>query len=232
MSFSSRLMSVAAQKNAVKAEKDKLKKLKTKLTKEKKAFTELKKKLAAETKKEKAREKKLAQKERALKALQKIKATKAKEQSKKDEAKHKKLVERATKPYRRISAFNMFVKENTAGAGPVSLADIASQWKQLDQLSQERYQDKADDYNDDMVKIYTPKPKAPPSAYASFVKENYINDGRDFADINRGLAEQWKNLSQDQRAAYEPSSADKERYATEIQLWTENRIRLYKESKN
>lgn len=229
---STRVLAVASKSALVAAEKEKLKKLKAKLSKEKKTFADLKKKLAAETKLEKQRKKKLAQKEKALSQSLRSKAAKAREQAKKDEIKHKKLVEKATKPYRRITAFNMFVKERTAGSGPVSLADVSREWKQLDQSSQDQYQDKADEFNEKMLSIYTPKPKAPASAYASFVKENYVNDGRDFADINRSLAQQWKNLSAEERASYEPSTANKERFNAEIQQWTENRIKLFKESKN
>ena len=135
---STRLLKIASQNALVAAEKEKLKKLRTKLSKEKKTFAELKKKLAAETKLEKQRKKKLAEKEKALSQSQRSKAAKEREQAKKEELKHKKLVEKATKPYRRITAFNMYVKERTSGSGPVSLADVSREWKQLDQSTRIR----------------------------------------------------------------------------------------------
>lgn len=216
----------AADKKKAEEAKKKLKKLHSKLSKEKSALLQLKKKYAEESKKERQKIKQLETKEKQ-KLLDAKK--KAKQQESIAKKKEQELIKKATKPFRRLSAYNLFIKEHLGDGG---LADAASSWNAL--LSEEKngYQQKADAFNAKALEIVTPKPKAPPSSYAKFVKEMYVNDGREFKDINKDLAAKWKAMSNDEKSKYEPSNAQRDEYKAKLKAWTDLRIKAFREHKD
>lgn len=218
---------LAAKHAEVETEENKLAVLKRKLAQEKSKLKTLKQSLSKAEKREKKKEKAIEDKAKRARQAAKAKAKKELAAQLKEKAKEKKLVEKATKPYRRVSAFNMFVAQSTQGGGPVPLSEVATKWKQLSELELSDYQAAAERHNEEMLQKYTPKPKAPPSAYAAFVRENFQSDGREFAEVTRDLARQWQALLPEQKKEYEPLKTEKEAYTIELQAWTKKRLELY-----
>ncbi|CUM63158.1 uncharacterized protein PRCAT00000725001 [Priceomyces carsonii] len=207
---------LSTKKKTLSGERKQLNTLKTKLSKEKGVLSKLQKKYKEEAKKLKSKEKERSQKEKA-----KLLAIKAKDKSKKE-------LSAATKTFRKLSPYNLFIKENTSTK---SLKEATNAWNVLSDNEKDYYKELADDYNEQKLQIYTPKPKAPASGYAAFVKENYENDGRSFADINKELASEWKSLSNEEKAKYTVPESEKKAYADKLKAWTDKRLQLYRESK-
>lgn len=207
-------------------EKKKTQALKQKISKEKNALNGLKKKLEETSKKHK-----LKAKERETKEKQRLKSQREREKAKKlkVEAKRKqeKFIAKATKPFRRLSAYNYFVKQSTDSSKGLERASNA--WKVLTEEERGGFQKKADEYNEKMLAIYVPKPRAPPSSYASFVKENFPSDNTTFRDANVMLASRWRSLTPEEKVKYEPSKQLKEEYQRKLASWKQQRIKAYEE---
>lgn len=218
---------LALEKKQIASDKKKLASLKTRLAKEKATFATLKKKYDAANKKYKEKQKAQQVKDKAKLALEKAKAKKALAETKKKEDK---LIAKATKPFRRLSGYNYFIKEKTVGKN--GLGEVSNIWKTLAQDEKEVYQQKAAKFNEEMLKIFVPRPKSPPTSYASFVKENYPNDGGDFRQINKDLAYEWKLLPAEEKQRYEPSQSAKQEYVVKLQEWKQQRIEAFKKHYN
>lgn len=218
---------LSLEKKQIAADKKKLASLKAKLAKEKATFATLKKKYDAANKKQKEKAKAQQLKEKTKLASEKAKAKKALAETKKKE---EKLIAKATKPFRRLSGYNYFIKENTVGKN--GLSEVSNLWKTLAHDEKEAYQEKAAKFNEEMLRIFVPKPKSPPTSYASFIKENYPNDGRDFKDINKELASEWKLLPAEEKKRYEPAPSAKQEYQVKLQEWKQTRIEAFKKHHN
>lgn len=215
---------IKAEEKEIEASRKKLASLKSKLRKEKATFATTKKQLNEALKKQK----KLIQ-ERKAKEKAKLASANARAKKKEvaEENKTKKLVEKALKPFRKLSAYTMYVKENAKTK--TGLQDAAKQWKQLSEGEKELYVKKADEYNAEMLKIFVPKPRAPASSYAAFVKENFPADGQDFKDINKELAAQWLSLPAEEKKKYAVDNKIKQEYKSKLDAWKEKRILAYKQ---
>lgn len=185
-------------------EKNKIKQLKATLKKEKDALAKLK-----------AQHKKITQKHKDLVLKRKA------------EASEKKLISKALKPYRKITGLNVFIKERVGNGA--TIATIGKEWSYLTEAEKADFQTKADALNEENLKIWKPKPTPPANMYAAFVKEHWVNDGRDFGEVSKELASKWKEMSTLEKEAYAPSQSEKDAYAKELEQWKENRIKLYKE---
>lgn len=208
------------------------------LRKAQKDYKGIERQLAAKTKsveklaKERARkdkQKALAKaklaKERARKDEKKAlaQAKLAKQKAKKDE---KKLEKNALKTFKRINSYNLFFKQ----AGSQKFADVAQEWKQLSEAKKEKWAAEATKYNDELLKKFPPKPKAPTRGYAAFVKEHFPHDSdKPFAEISKGIANQWKQLTQAEKDAYRASQSEYEKYHQALDLWKQQRLAAYKE---
>lgn len=186
------------------AEKEKIKQLKATLKKEKEVLAKLK-----------AQHKKVTQKHKNLAVKRKA------------EAAEKKFIAKALKPYRKITGLNVFIKERVGNGA--TIATIGKEWSYLTEAEKADFQTKADAINVENLKIWKPKPTPPANMYAAFVKENWVNDGRDFGEVSKELSAQWKQMTSEQKNAYAPSASDKEAYSKALEQWKENRIKLYKE---
>lgn len=218
---------LALERKQIAADKKKLASLKARLAKEKTTYAALKKKYDIANKKNKEKQKTQQLKDKAKLALEKTKAKKALAETKKKEDK---LIAKAIKPFRKLSGYNYFIKEKTVGKN--GLSEVSSIWKTLAHDEKESYQEKAAKFNDEMLKIFVPRPKSPPTSYASFVKENYPNDGGDFKQINKDLAYEWKLLPVEEKQRYEPSPSSKQEYVVKLQQWKQNRIEAFKKHHN
>lgn len=186
------------------AEKAKLRKLRESLKQEKVVLAKLK-----------ASHKKVVDKHKQLKIKRKA------------EESEKKLLAKAFKPYRKVTGLNIFIKEKV-GHG-ATIATVGKEWSHLTEQEKADYQEKADAVNVENIKIWKPKPTPPTNLYASFVRERWTKDGRDFAEVSKELSAAWKLLSESEKAAYAPSSEEKAAYAKELEEWKDERIKLYKE---
>lgn len=188
---------------------------------EKKKLQELGKQL----KKEKATFKKLKEKLSVAKAKEakKKKAAKAKEAQLKAKKKNDKLLATALKSYRKISPFNMYVKESKGS----SFGERAQEWSSLPDYEKDEFKLKADEYNEEQLKIYTPKPKAPVFGFAAFLKENYVNEGRDVQEQLKELAQEWKSLSDSEKSNYAKNDSEWQKYTSALNSWKQGRVDLY-----
>lgn len=203
--FQSRTLSVSSvvMSLTIGAEKAKLKQLKDKLKDEKAVLSELK-----------AKHKKVVEKHKQLTAKRKA------------EAVEKKNLAKAFKPYRKVTGLNIFIKEKV-GQG-ATIATVGREWSYLTEGEKESFQKKADFVNEENLKIWKPKPSPPTNQYAAFVKEKWVKDGRDFGEVSKELAAEWKLLTESERAAYSPSSDEKAAYAKKLEEWKAERVELYK----
>lgn len=188
---------------AIDADKAKLKELRGSLKKEKEVLAKLK-----------AQHKKVTEKHKQLKLKRKA------------EEAEKKTMSKAFKPYRKITGLNVFIKEKV-GQG-ATIATVGKEWSYLTEYEKADYQEKADALNVENIKIWKPKPTPPTNKYAAFVKERWVKDGRDFAEVSKELAAEWKLLPDLEKEAYAPSGAEKEAYAKELEAWKAERLELYK----
>lgn len=218
---------LVSEKKQIATDKKKLASLKARLAKEKTTFATLKKKYDVVNKKEKQKQKTQQLKEKTKLAHEKVKAKKALAETKKRE---EKLIAKAVKPFRKLSGYNYFIKENTVGKN--GLGEVSNIWKTLVQDEKDAYQKKAAKFNEEMLKIFVPRPKSPPTSYASFVKENYPNDGGDFKEINKDLAYEWKLLPTAEKQTYEPAPSSKQEYQVKLQEWKQKRIEAFKKHHN
>ncbi|RKP30812.1 hypothetical protein METBISCDRAFT_27074 [Metschnikowia bicuspidata] len=141
---------------------------------------------------------------------------------------YKKLLAKATKPCRRMPAIAAYIKEN-AGSG-VPLTDLSRQWSHVTADEKERYQQLADKIYEETLRIWTPEPKSPPNAYASFIQKHYP-DGVSFAEASKQISAQWKALSDAEKEKHKPSAQELEKYAAEKKAWIEKRVQLYLDAK-
>ncbi|SGZ58167.1 CIC11C00000001693 [Sungouiella intermedia] len=144
----------------------------------------------------------------------------------KAEEAEKKTLAKAFKPYRKVTGLNIFIKEKV-GHG-ATIATVGKEWSYLTESEKEEFQKKADAVNQENLKIWKPKPSPPTNQYAAFVKEKWVNDGRDFSEISKELASQWRSLTDVQKSAYAPSSEEKAEYTEKLEAWKAERIKLYK----
>lgn len=184
-------------------EKTKLKDLRGKLKQEKAALSELR-----------AKHKKVVEKHKQLTLKRKA------------DAAEKKTLAKAFKPYRKVTGLNIFIKEKV-GQG-ATIATVGKEWSYLTEGEKAGFQSKADSVNEENLKYWKPKPSPPTNQYAAFVKEKWVNDGRDFVEVSKELAAEWKSLTDMQKAAYAPSSDEKAAYAKELEAWKAERVKLYK----
>lgn len=162
--------------------------------------------------------------EQALKDL----AKKVKDKQQALDAKHKeaseKLVKLATRSYRALNNMSVFIKEK-AGSGK-TLPQLAEEWKGLSDIEKDYYKEIANKLNEANRKLWTPEPKAPARAYATFVKENYPH-GLDFSDASKQLSQTWKTLSEEEKAKYNPTREAIEEHARLHKEWVEKRVETY-----
>lgn len=185
----------------------KLKQLKTQLKKEKDTYQKLKQKLSKEQ----------------TKINEKRKQAKAKEAKLKAKAKNDKLLEKALKSHRKLSPFNMFVKELKGN----DITTASNEWKELSELQKQEYQDKADEYNQQQAKLYPAKPKAPTFGFAAFMKANYVNDGRDGPQILKDLSRDWNSLTADEKSSYAKDDSEWQQYQNDLKNWKQDRVNIY-----
>ena len=157
---------------------------------------------------------------------------KVKEQQKalaaKNKDEYKKLLAKATKPVRRMPAIAVYIKENSAPGVP--LTNVSRQWSHLTARQQEHYQQLADKIYEEKLRIWTPEPKCPPNAYASFMQKHYPH-GVSFAEATKQVSAQWKALSDAEKERHKPSAQEMEKYYAEKKAWIEKRVQLYLDSK-
>lgn len=199
-----------AARSAKTPEQKKLDELKTKLKKEKQVYKSLKTKFSQVRAKEIANNKK----------------AKAKEAAKKQKAKNSELLKKAFKNYRKLSPFNMFLKD----AKGKDLISARKEWNDLSAFEQENYQDKADDYNEELKNKYTPKPKPPTFGFAKFVQENYAHKYGTNVEIVKQLSEEWKELSDSEKSQYKKDESQWKAYQDELQAWKVERVKLFNEA--
>ncbi|KAK6459126.1 HMG box-containing protein [Scheffersomyces xylosifermentans] len=202
-----RLASTAADNKTIAQKKKDLTKLKSKLTKEKSHLVKLETKLKERTKsfvaKEKEREQKLKEKE-------------------------KKIIAQATKTYRGVSGYTLFVKESKNS----NISEVSKKWNTLAADEKEVYQAKAKEVNEEAKKIYTPKPKRPAEGFALYLQQNYTKDGRPVEESMKELGSQWRALSDEAKKEYKLTQADKDEYEKKLKAWVDKRVQLYNESKS
>ncbi|KAK8440928.1 hypothetical protein ACI3LY_000786 [Candidozyma auris] len=201
------LTSAMALRAAATTNVQQIKQLKDKIKKEKAVLKDL-----TTRHKETVKKHKLLQKDRE-----------AKDKSK---AKEKKLLEQAFKPYRSISGFNVYVKEQVTPER--SFSEVAPLWNTLSDSEKQAYKRKADEINERQLKIYTPKPKRPVNGYASFIKENWF-DGDSNTSVMKELSVQWKQLSESEKNAYKPDAATFDKYTRDLKAWKEHRLKVFRE---
>lgn len=187
---------------AIKEEKKKLKEVQKKLAKEKSTLKLLESRHRAILKKQKS-----LQKQRS--AAEEVKALK-----------------QALKPYRLITGLNVFIRENVTPQR--SMAEVAPQWNNLSEGEKAAYKRKADQINEQQLKLYPPKPKRPANAYASFVKENWF-DGESNSVVMKELSVQWKKLPESEKESYKPSASIFNKYSEDLKAWKDHRLRAYKQ---
>lgn len=192
---------------AVAAEKQKIKGLRDQLKKENKLL----KKLRTKHKEQKKKHKELTAKRKLEEA-------------------EKKLVAKALKPYRKVTALNVYIKENVREGSTMTI--VGKNWSLLAADEKVAYQAKADAINAEAVKIWTPKPAAQPNSYAAFVKQNWVQGDREFGEVSKELAAKWKELTDSEKAEYGPTDAEKAAYQNELEEWKARRIQLFKESRS
>lgn len=187
-------------------EEVKITKMKEKLTKEKAKLAKLK----SQHKQKVAHHKELTAERRA-------------------EANQKKLEAKAFKPYRKVTALNVFLKEKS-GQG-YTIAAVGQEWSRLSESERDDLQAKADALNVENIKIWRPRPTPPANKYAAFVKERWVRDGRDFAEVSKDLAAEWKQLPELEKNAYSATDAEKAAFEEELEAWKAERLELFKAKK-
>lgn len=180
------------------------------------------KKMQASLNKEKAQLEKLRDQHKALSEKQKALVA-----QRKAEVAEKKLEEKALKPYRKMTALNAYIKENTGNG--TTLAEVGKLWNTLTDSQKAEFQSKADAANAANLKIWKPAPSAPPNRYALFVKQNWIYDERTFREVSKHLASVWKTLPESEKEAFAPTKQDLEAFKRTYQAWKDERIKLWKE---
>lgn len=138
------------------------------------------------------------------------------------------VLKKATKPVRRIGAYTYFVK--TFCSKDAGLKEAAARWAQLSSDEKVQYEDGAKTYNDEKLKSFQPKPKAPASNYAQFVKANYPAGVSSVTEAQRKLSSEWHNLPDEEKAKYAPSESEWSTYKKRLQEWKTERVRLYHEA--
>lgn len=160
----------------------------------------------------------------------KTESQKARESKRKAAVAEKTLIAKAIKKVRKLTAFNIFVRErSTATKKP--LDQVVGEWAILSESEKAVYQDKANVFNEEKLKVYKPKPTAPANAYANFLKDKWAATGVPFIEASKALSAEWKTLSDAEKLAYAPTDAEKEEYSRKYTAWKTERIDLYKEAK-
>lgn len=139
----------------------------------------------------------------------------------------RKLLQQATKPPKRMSALNLYIQEHCSP--DMRLGEVSSNFRKLAPYEREQYETKAQEINDERARIFTPRPKAPLSGYNAFLKETWEDVGS-FGESARRVSANWKNLSEEEKASYNASEADKEAYKKDLALWVEYRIKVHNET--
>ncbi|ODV80977.1 uncharacterized protein CANTADRAFT_31820, partial [Suhomyces tanzawaensis NRRL Y-17324] len=166
---------------------------------------------------------KLAKEKNQLKTLEKKLKDETKKLDKKRQVREKEVFAAATKPFRRLSGYTFFMKQERGN----TFADSAAKWKALSDYEKNVFSQQAEDYNEEQLQVFTPKPKKPASGYALYLKENYVNDGRSIGEIGKELAAKWNQLSPNEKSRYEISKSLKDDYAKKLLKWVEDRLKLY-----
>lgn len=145
---------------------------------------------------------------------------------------HKKLnkeraaEDKAYRPVKHISGLNIFVKENAGNGARVD--EIVPRWTSLSDSEKQLYAKKAEERNQQRIKLYTPKPKRPANAYSTFVRENWF-DGDSFISVLKTLASQWKQLSKQEKESYGIKDDSMEKYKQALKAWREHRLKVFRE---
>ncbi|OBA23669.1 hypothetical protein METBIDRAFT_9916 [Metschnikowia bicuspidata var. bicuspidata NRRL YB-4993] len=145
------------------------------------------------------------------------------EKKKKKIALEKKREARALRPYKHITPLNLFVKENIKSIG--ALAETSQAWVKLSDAEKESYVEKAKKFNEDQLKIYTPKPVGPVPAYAKFLKSVWTA-GADFGEASKAASLEWKKLTPEEKMTFSPSDKERAAYKLAYAAWKEERLRL------
>lgn len=198
---------LAKTKSPQQVKQDELKAL---LKKEKKVYLKLKSNYSKEVAKQKAKAQKLKQKEADAKA----------------KMKNKKLLQKALKEPRKLSAFNAYVKEFSGK----KLTEASAEWKQLSESEKDSYTEKAKQLNVQRAELFPPKPKSPIFGFAAYLKMNHPNDGSDATDVVKALASEWKSLPSNEKAKYDKDPQEWESYKNKLNLWKQKRISSYNET--
>ncbi|ODV66537.1 hypothetical protein HYPBUDRAFT_149395 [Hyphopichia burtonii NRRL Y-1933] len=183
--------------------------------------------------KKKLKKEKSTLKELQLKVNEKVKLNNQKVKERKEQEKlkqkEKKILQKATQPYRKVSAYNIFIKERFNQDKNTTLNELAKAFKNLAHDEKAGFQVKADDYNAEKSKLYKPKPKMPAFGYAAFVKERFAyHDASHLKDALKDIGEEWKNLSPLEKNSYKIDKSELEKYRQALKDWTDERVRLYK----
>jgi len=174
--------------------------------------------------------KKLNLEKAKLKKIQKDLDTKTKQFTKsareRKAALEKKELAAATKPHKAIHGYTFYFK--TVGG---NLKETSQKWNSLSESEKETWHARAREYNEQILQLYPPKPKAPASGYNKFLKEQYYNDGSSFGDISKQIARKWSQLTPEEKSHYSSSQAEKDAYAEALKKWTSDRLKTYQQQK-
>lgn len=142
-------------------------------------------------------------------------AAKAKKQKEKE-------LEKAFKSYRRINCYSMFIKESRTG----TIAENARIWKALSPDERLKFAKKANIFNESMLKMFPPKPRAPSSSYARYVASTYslLDPNLSFEEKSAVLAKQWSGLSDPEKMLFKASLQEKNDFKSALDEWKKFRI--------
>ncbi|KAK6460534.1 hypothetical protein DFJ63DRAFT_320702 [Scheffersomyces coipomensis] len=214
-----RLLATATKTKTTKASP---KKKKSKKPRTKTELAIAKEKLAKEKKELKKIELKVQAKD---KLLEKKSKERAKLEKVKNEAKDKVYVERALKTYKSVSGYALFVKSHKSN----KIGEISVQWNELPNYEKEEWKQKAQAYNDELLKIFIPRPKKPADGFALFLKSEYVNDGLSVTESVKAYSADWRALGDSEKDAFRISPEEKQNYQDAVKSWKAQRLENYAE---
>ncbi|KAI5954133.1 GCF1 [Candida margitis] len=201
---------------------------KTAKSPEAKALDRLKEKIKTAKANKKKLEKNLKEKEKDIKALvsqrkkDAVAEEKAKLKEKKELAKHQAYLKDTLREPRPYTVQNYFAKVTKT---PVTT--LTQGFSALSESEVAKYQKATDEYNHALKSILTPKPVlGPTSGYQKFVSENYPPNVT-AAEAMRKLADEWKQLSKEEKESYHVPEVEVERIKKIQRDWEQTREKEY-----
>lgn len=159
-----------------------------------------------------------------LTALEQKVKEKQKQADLKNKAAFDDLVAKATKPIRKMPGIAMYVKKNCSKERP--LATLTTEWTRMTEGERQPYIDMAEEAHAELLKSHVAKPKAPASAYAKFLQDNYPV-GMAFDDASKQISAQWKQLSDEEKSKLKPALVEWQAFAAKKKEWLDERIKSY-----